>query len=309
VFELPESTVIAAQMNDVLPGRVVASGHLGNAPETPVGRELAGRRGAPRPAPHKFVWYDRTDEEFAALTVGLTAGRAWAEGKWLFLTLDPGRVLLLGEWGGRVGYHAAGEPLPARYHVWLEYTDGSSLVATTQMWGGVHLCEAGREHEVKYVKDMRPTPVDATFDQTSFIALVAAAQLDGKRSVKGLLTQDQLIPGLGNAIAQDIMFRARLHPRRDLRTLDDAEVGGLYAAITGTVRDVIAAGGRYDERDLYGRPGGYVRVMDAKAVGRPCPSCGAPIEKISYLGGACYFCPVCQPLIADVNAAGGRRER
>jgi formamidopyrimidine-DNA glycosylase len=309
VFELPESTVIAAQMNDVLPGRIVAAGHLGNAPETPAGGELLGRRGAPGPAPHKFVWYDRPDEEFAALTAGLTAGRAWSEGKWLFLALDPGRVLLLGEWGGRVGYHAAGEPLPARYHVWLEFADGSSLVAITQMWGGVHLCEAGREHEVKYVRDMRPTPVDEAFDQAAFTKLVAAAQQGGKRSVKGLLTQDQLIPGLGNAIAQDIMFRARLHPRRGLETLDEAEVSGLHAAITGTVRDVIAAGGRYDERDLFGRPGGYVRVMDAKAVGRPCPACGAPIEKISYLGGACYLCPACQALPEDGRAAGGRRAR
>ena len=128
--------------------------------------------------------------------------------------------------------------------------------------------------------------------------------------MKGLLTQDQLIPGLGNAIAQDIMFRARLHPRRGLETLAAAEVDGLYAAITGTVREVIAAGGRYDERDLHGRPGGYVRVMDAKArAGVPCPACGTPVEKISYLGGACYLCPVCQLPPDDARAAGGRRAR
>jgi formamidopyrimidine-DNA glycosylase len=125
--------------------------------------------------------------------------------------------------------------------------------------------------------------------------LVATAQeSDRYRSVKGLLTQEQLIPGLGNAIAQDLMFRARLHPRHLLSELDEAQRRGLFAAIDETVTDVIAAGGRYDERDLYGRPGGYVRVMDAKAVGRPCPACGTPIEKTSYLGGACYFCPRCQ---------------
>jgi formamidopyrimidine-DNA glycosylase len=276
VFELPELTVIAAQMNEVLPGKVVAAGRLGNVP-------------------HKFVWYDRSHEEFAALTAGLVLGKAWVEGKWLFLPLSPGHVLLLGEWGGRIRYHAGGEPLPARYHLCLALAEGSSLTATTQMWGGVHLCEAGSEHDVKYVAGMRPTPIEEAFDPAYFVALVAAVQEGGKRSVKGLLTQDQLIPGLGNAIAQDIMFSARLHPRRDLGTLSDAEVSGLWVAITTTVQDVIAAGGRYDERDLYGRVGGYVRVMDAKAVGRPCPICGTPIKKISYLGGACYFCPTCQP--------------
>lgn len=38
----------------------------------------------------------------------------------------------------------------------------------------------------------------------------------------------------------------------------------------------------------------YIRLMDNKAVGHPCPECGTKIEKIQYLGGACYFCPRCQ---------------
>ena len=275
MFELPELTVIAAQMNEVLPGLTVAAGTLGNSP-------------------HKFVWYDREPEEFAALAAGLRAGPSWAEGKWLFLPLEPGYVLLLGEWGGRIRYHARGETLPAKRHLDLTFTTGAAFSATTQMWGGVHLGEAGHEHDVKYVKDMRPTPVDDRFDRPYFDELVAAAQQGGKRSVKGLLTQDQLIPGLGNAIAQDIMFRARLHPRRSLADVSAGQLDGLFVAITGTVRDVIAAGGRSDERDLFGRPGGYARLMDAKAAGRPCLACGTPVTRISYLGGACYFCPACQ---------------
>jgi formamidopyrimidine-DNA glycosylase len=60
------------------------------------------------------------------------------------------------------------------------------------------------------------------------------------------------------------------------------------------VNQVIAGGGRYDETDLYGNPGGYVRLMDKNSVGQPCPECGTPIEKMSYLGGTCYYCPACQ---------------
>jgi formamidopyrimidine-DNA glycosylase len=57
---------------------------------------------------------------------------------------------------------------------------------------------------------------------------------------------------------------------------------------------VIKKGGRYDEYDLFNQPGKYVRLMDKNAVGKPCPKCGGKIKKIQYLGGACYFCPVCQ---------------
>jgi formamidopyrimidine-DNA glycosylase len=115
-----------------------------------------------------------------------------------------------------------------------------------------------------------------------------------KRSVKGLLTQDQLIPGLGNSIAQDILFSARLHPKRALDSLGAGERKRLYRSILDTVREVTERGGRSDELDLFGKPGGYPRKMDKNAAGRKCPACGARIEKMQYLGGACYFCPGCQ---------------
>jgi formamidopyrimidine-DNA glycosylase len=57
---------------------------------------------------------------------------------------------------------------------------------------------------------------------------------------------------------------------------------------------VIEQGGRYDEVDLYNQPGGYMRLMDKNAVGKPCPVCGTGLVKIQYLGGACYYCPSCQ---------------
>ncbi|MCX6032510.1 MAG: hypothetical protein NT169_24860 [Chloroflexi bacterium] len=141
---------------------------------------------------------------------------------------------------------------------------------------------------------MRPTPVEPDFTFDAFAALIAGLLAGEKRSVKALLTQDQLLPGLGNAIAQDIMFRAGLHPKHPLSDLRAAQQRGLYDAILTTVHAAIARGGRYDEFDLYNRSGGYQRLMDSRAVGRPCPVCGAAIEKIQYLGGACYFCPRCQ---------------
>jgi len=109
-----------------------------------------------------------------------------------------------------------------------------------------------------------------------------------------LLTQDQIIPGLGNAIAQDILFQAHLHPRHPIADLSSEERKILYKAIVSTVHDVIDKGGRYDEFDLYCQPGGYIRLMDKNAVARPCPGCGGEIEKIQYLGGSCYVCSNCQ---------------
>ena len=91
---------------------------------------------------------------------------------------------------------------------------------------------------------------------------------------------------MGDAIAQDIMFRVALHPKHPIHELSEEQARALYDAILTTVQEVIEKGGRYDEYDLFSQRGGYVRLMDKNAVGRPCPECGSVIEKMNYLGGA-----------------------
>jgi len=275
VFELPECVTLARQMERVLRGKTIERGQLGNTP-------------------HKFVWYNRGPAEFERLTKGKTVGAVAARGRWIFVPLEPGYVLVLGECGGRVLYHQPGAGLPARYHLLLEFEDKSALSATTQMWGAMELFEQGRERERKYIKGMRPTPVDKEFTFRYFSGLVDELLAGEKRTVKGLLTQEQSIPGLGNSVAQDIMFRAGLDPHRSIAGLSPAQRQALYDAIVKTVREVAARGGRSDELDLFGKPGGYERVMSAKTVGKPCPRCGAKIQKSAFLGGTCYFCPKCQ---------------
>ena len=274
MFELPEVVTLARQLNESIRGKTVRHGSLGNKP-------------------HKFVWYNRSHEEFARLVPGKTVEEARTRGRWLFVPLLPGYVLTFGEFGGRLLYHAPGVEVPATYHLLVSFDDGSSLTALTQMWGAMELFDSGQELERKYVKDMRPTPLEPEFTFDYFSQLVDEQSRE-KRSVKGLLTQDQLIPGLGNAIAQDIMFRARLNPKRMISALTVEQRRVLYDAVGTVIRESIAQGGRSDEHDLFDRPGSYVRIMDRDAAGKPCPACGHTIQKIQYLGGACYFCPSCQ---------------
>ena len=80
MFELPECVVLANQMNETIKGKTIQSGSLGNSP-------------------HKFVWYNRTHAKFAELIKGKTIGEAQAKGRWLFVPLDPGYILVIGECG------------------------------------------------------------------------------------------------------------------------------------------------------------------------------------------------------------------
>ncbi len=275
MFEIPEYVTLSRQMAESLSGKRIANGTLGNSP-------------------HKFVWYNRKPDEFAAIVKGKTTGFAYSRGRWLFIPIQPGYVLVFGECGGKIMLHGSESQLPKKYHLSLHFEDGSFLSATTQMWGAMELYEKGLELERQYIKGMRTTPVDPEFSLAYLSALIEECTIEGNRSVKGLLTQDQLIPGLGNSIAQDIMFKAKLHPKQSIAGLSKAQINNLHQAIVNTVAEVIRQGGRNDETDLYGNQGKYKRIMDKAAAGLPCPECGTKVLKMAYLGGTCYYCPKCQ---------------
>lgn len=275
MFELPELICLIEQMNQVLAGKVIREGNLGNSP-------------------HKFVWYNRTHEEFTELTAAKTIGQATVRGRWLSLAVEPGYVLVIGECGGKILFHPAGEPIPAKYHLILHFIDGSFFTITTQMWGAMELYQQGDELQRQYIKEMRVPPLDPGFTFIYFSTLVDDLKQKEKRSAKSLLTQDQLIPGLGNAVAQDILFNAHLHPRHSIQDMAMDQVRDLYESIQSTVQQVMHQGGRSDETNLVGQPGGYRRLMDKTSAGQPCPVCGTKIQSMQYLGGSCYYCPVCQ---------------
>jgi formamidopyrimidine-DNA glycosylase len=275
MMELPELLVLKKQIEDTLVGKKVAKGKLGNSP-------------------HKFVWYNRTHSEFAQLVQHKTIGSPTVKGRWMFIPIQPGYVLALGEYGGKQLYHEEGSDVPEKYHLMLHFTDRSSLSLQIQMWGAIELFNQGEELKRKYVKNMAPDPASPEFTLSYFQNLLNSQKLKGKRSVKSLLTQDQLVPGIGNSILQDILFHAKLHPKHAIQKLDQEQANLLYYSILSTLEKVVKLGGRNDEIDLYGLPGQYKRLLDSGSVGQPCPVCKTLIEKSNYLGGSCYFCPTCQ---------------
>ncbi len=273
MFELPEYLTIAKQMNKSISGKTVLSGVMGNSP-------------------HKFVWYNQNPQTFSRIVNGKTIGDAYCKGRWLFIPLEPGYVLVLGECGGKI-ILVDSNNVPSKYHLLLNIEGNKSIYAMTQMWGAMELYRKGEELKRQYIADMRTTPLDKEFTYKYFKSLIDEARSEKKRSVKSLLTQDQLIPGLGNSIAQDILFNARLHPKTQIEVLSEEEIMTLYKSIKETVNDAAKNDGRNDEYDFYGNLGKYERVLDSKSIERGCPVCKSKIEKIQYLGGSSYYCSKC----------------
>src|SRR5437879_5012156 len=114
------------------------------------------------------------------------------------------------------------------------------------------------------------------------------AILHGRRgTIKPLLLRQDLIAGIGNIYADEILWQARLHPARPAHRMRQAEVGRLYRSIRRVLRRAVTHLSRY------GRPVG--RFLEARGERDiACPRCGHPIAVARIAGRTTYYCPNCQ---------------
>ena len=275
MMELPEAITIAGQMNAELKGRRIASAERENSP-------------------HKWVFYNRPREEYERLLPGRRIGEARAHGSHVDIALSGGWTLQLGDGGERSILHDEGAELPKKYHLLLRLTGGGMLTVSVQGWGAVRLFDKA-QHRRWLADEGGLGAMDDALTLDAFQELLADHASRTDRPVKAFFVNRPPIKGIGNGYLQDILFAAGVHPRRKVRSLRAGERRKCYRALRKVLGEAIAKGGRDDELDLHGRPGGYVRTLDRRALGKPCPGCGTTIEKMQFLGGACYVCPTCQP--------------
>jgi formamidopyrimidine-DNA glycosylase len=275
MIELPEAILLARQMTEELCGKQMTACVRGNSP-------------------HKFAFYNHSPEEYAQLLPGKTLGTAVEHGNHILLQAEPGYVLVLGGGGERILLHRCAETIPARHQFLLEFSDGMALSVTIQMWGSLQLLHADEAPTDSHVGPQRISPLGADFSMDYFDGLFGGLTKDDARSIKYFLISQPGVWGLGNGYLQDILFRARIHPRHRAMALGSRERRVLYKALRETLQQAVEQGGRDTEYDLHNLPGGYHRILDAGAVGQPCRRCNTPIQKASFLGGMIYFCPQCQ---------------
>jgi formamidopyrimidine-DNA glycosylase len=273
MIEVPETSTISKQLNLTIKGKRIAGVTVGHTP-------------------HKLAWYYGNRDDYSFLLSGKTIAKASAYGS--LVEINVGLVdILLGE-GVGIRFHAAGEAVPPKHQFMVEFEDHSAITACVQMYGGMG-CFVRGELENKYYKvaKEKPSPLTSKFSESYFQKMSSLDEVQNL-SLKALLATEQRIPGLGNGTLQDILFNARLHPKRKTRTLSDKDRINLFNAVKSTLASMEIKGGRDTEIDLFGAPGGYRTILSKKTLNGPCPNCGMPIRKEAYMGGAIYFCAKCQ---------------
>ena len=176
-------------------------------------------------------------------------------------------------------------PLAARVHL----DDGS----------GFDLTEAGTQkrlamyvvrspYDVPGIARLGPDPLGPGFGRDELASLLAVS----RQQLKGLLRDQSVIAGVGNAYSDEVLHAARLSPFRLGSSLSEADVDVLYTALQRVLRDAVA---RAD-----GLAAGQLKKEKKLAMsvhgrtGLPCPVCGDTVREVSFADSSLQYCPTCQ---------------
>ena len=220
-------------------------------------------------------------------------------GKRIVIGLDGDLFLLLHLMiAGRLHWRPAGARPPGKIGLAaLDFSTGTLVLteAGTKRRAAIHL-ERGEEG----VRAHDPGGLEVLgADLAAFRAALVAENHTLKRS----LTDPRLFSGIGNAYSDEILHRARLSPVKLSRQLTDAESARLFEATRATLLDWCErlrreAGAKFPE--------GVTAFREGMAVhgryGKPCPACGAPVQRIVHAENETNYCARCQTggrLLAD----------
>ena len=202
-------------------------------------------------------------------------------GKWLIgWTNGPALLLHFGMTGDLIW--SDHEPDRHRHdRMVLSFRDGHELrYRNMRKLGGVWLAER-RDEVATLLRSLGPDAL--AVDRAALFGLLARRW----GQVKAALMDQSFVSGVGNILADEILWQARLHPKRRIETLSRTEKSHLHRHMHGTLR---AAVDGYDflpsRRDWLS----YARGRK----GATCPRCGAELIRILAAGRTTYLCPRCQ---------------
>jgi formamidopyrimidine-DNA glycosylase len=171
----------------------------------------------------------------------------------------------------------------------LRFTDGT----------GFDLTEAGttKRLAVYLVTDPSEVPGVAALGPDpladSFTVEALAGMLAGRRTqIKGVLRDQKIIAGIGNAYSDEVLHAARMSPFRLAASLTEEEVKDLHAAILSTLQEAVDRSAGLAAGDLKAEKKSGLRVHGR--TGQPCPVCGDTVREVSFADSALQYCPTCQ---------------
>ena len=176
-------------------------------------------------------------------------------------------------------------PLAAR----LVLDDGSGLdVTEAGTKKSLALSIVRDPAEVPGIARLGPDPLDTAFTRDVFAGILAA---QGRAQIKGVLRNQGLIAGIGNAYSDEILHVAKMSPFKPA-SMTVAEVDRLYAAVQSTLHEALSRADGLSASELKSEKKSGLRVHGR--TGQPCPVCGDTIRQVIFADSTLQYCPTCQ---------------
>ena len=232
-------------------------------------------------------------EEFACRLEGVAIMGARRRAKHLIVELDSGDSLVFQlKIGGQLLLVPPVEEPETALMLVLHLDGGRRLFLRDETgFTRARLLDTGELAE--RLSPLGPEPLEDGF-QADYLPRVIGSR---RAQIKPLLLDQKVVSGIGNIYVDEILYDARLHPRRKANTLSEGEWKALYHAI----RSNLAAGVEHRGttvrlfKDVLNRPGehqNHLRVFEKQ--GQPCPGCEGKVVREKVSGRPSHFCPECQ---------------
>ncbi|WP_055588066.1 Fpg/Nei family DNA glycosylase [Peterkaempfera griseoplana] len=142
--------------------------------------------------------------------------------------------------------------------------------------------------EVPGVARLGPDPLDGSFSRTDLAAVAA----DRRVRLKGLLTDQSLLAGVGNAYSDEVLHTARLSPYALASSLDEEQLDRLYGTLRSVLGEALERARGLASGDLKAEKKAGLRVHGR--AGEPCPVCGDTVRQVVFAESSLQYCPTCQ---------------
>jgi len=243
-------------------------------------------------------------EHFTTALTGRTLTAAHRRGKYLWLPMaeadggaaDRALVAHLGM-SGQLLVEKPEEPDEVHLRARFRFTDGGRELrfVDQRTFGGLAVEDAPGDGIPPRLAHIAIDPLDPGFDADAFSAALRRRRTEVKRA----LLDQTLIGGVGNIYADESLWRARLHGARPTDKLTRAQVSDLLEGVRDVLGESLAQGGTsFDSLyvDVNGQSGYFSRHLAVYGqLDRPCPRCGTPVRRESFMNRSSYSCPQCQP--------------
>ena len=240
--------------------------------------------------PHKFAWINQPENKYLELK-GRKIVSVESSAHYIRFMFDHQEELAIAE-DLIISYQKISD-LDHKSQLSFTFSNGYELSFKVKLYGFLLLGskEELYKQQMYYQKAIDAiSPLHQAFTYDYFINQTGLNL--GKGSVKEALATKQHLTGIGNGVLQDILFHAKINPKRKINTLNEQDKKVLYQALIDTIKDMVDKGGRDTQLNILGSFGKYQTIMHTKR--EDCPLCHNKLTKEAYLGGKVIYCPVCQ---------------